>query len=186
MPRSFAENTAQTSLSPNPGKLYHRLAVSRCLGGRSRDWSDRGWKSSSVAMWWDVFVNRVLRSWLSFLHNFIYLFMAVLGLHCGMGCSLVGVSRLLIAVASADAQRTGSRAWGFNSVAQDRLNSCGTQALQQVGSSQIRDQTHVSPASAGRFLPLSHQGNPRSWFLIGTCVRKDLAMHIFGRREIQT
>ena len=70
--------------------------------------------------------------------------MDVLGLHCGMGYSLVGVNRLLSLQWLLSMLR--EQALGLEAsvvVAQDRLSSCGTQALQHVGSSQIRDQTRV-------------------------------------------
>ena len=69
---------------------------------------------------------------------FTYLFLAVLGLHCCMGFSLVAVHGLLIVLASLICDSSASA---------HRLNSLwcmGLIALHHVGSSQIRDQTQVS------------------------------------------
>ena len=62
------------------------------------------------------------------LHLFIYVFLAVLGLHCCTGFSLAAVSRGLLS--SCRAQTLGFM--GFSSCSsqnlEHRLNSCGTQA----------------------------------------------------------
>ena len=91
--------------------------------------------------------------------------MDVLGLHCGMGYSLVGVNRLLSLQWLLSMLR--EQALGLEAsvvVAQDRLSSCGTQALQHVGSSQIRDQTHVSCISR-QILTTEPPGKPKKLIL---------------------
>ena len=99
-------------------------------------------------------------------NNFIYLFLAVLGLRCHAGFSLVVESRgyslvamhkLLFAVAFV-VEHGLECAWASVIVARElsscdswalehRLNSCGTWVYLlwwHVGSSQIRDRTHMS------------------------------------------
>ena len=77
---------------------------------------------------------------------FIYLFLAVLGLCCCAGFSLVAVSGLLVAEWLLLLQSLDSRHEGFSSCGsralEHRLSSCGDRALlasRHVGSSWIRD-----------------------------------------------
>ena len=91
-------------------------------------------------------------------NNSIYSLLAVPGLRCYEGFSVVVVCRLLIAVASPVADCGLWGAWALV-VEVHGFSSCGSQALEHrfnsygswglvaswhVGSSQIRDQTHVS------------------------------------------
>ena len=97
---------------------------------------------------------------LSFLKsNFIYLFLAVLGLCCCVGFPLVMTSR---------GYSPGSRHKGFSSCSsralEHRINSCVTRAYglvapQHVGSSWIRDHTCCLLHWQVGSLPLSHQGS---------------------------
>ena len=114
---------------------------------------------------------------------FIYLFLAVLGLHCcegfffplvvkSRGCSLLAVPGLLIVVASLVAEH---RPWGFQSsvVATHGLSSCASR-LETTDSIVTAHKLRCSEAcgifpDAGNLcplhwqaesLPLSHQGSP--------------------------
>ena len=96
------------------------------------------------------------------------------------GYSLVVAWQLLTVVAYCRGEALGAqtsvvKAWDFSSCGcqalEHMLSSCGVQALvapQHVGSSQIRDRSHVS--CNGRWiLYQSHQGNPSALFLILKC-----------------
>ena len=69
---------------------------------------------------------------------FKYLFLAVLSLHCREGSSLVAVHGLLLKVASLVSEQEPWGAW-----------ASVVAALRHVGSSQIRDRTHVSCIGRG-------------------------------------
>ena len=112
-------------------------------------------------------------------NNSIYSLLAVPGLRCYEGFSVVVVCRLLIAVASpvaecglwgawalvVEAHRFSSCGSGFSTCGSQALEhrfnsygSCGLVASWHVGSSQIRDQTHVS--CIGRFFTTEPPGKP--------------------------
>ena len=111
-----------------------------------------------------------------YIHNFIYLPMAVLGLRCCVGFSLVvvnwGCSLAPVVVLGFSLpwllllQSTASRCEGFSSCGslalENELSSCGTGlvALRHVGSSRITNWTCVS--CIGR--QILHQGSPDSSF----------------------
>ena len=89
----------------------------------------------------------------SFLRNFIYLFMVLLGLHCCVGFFLVVVCG-----------GVSCSSWTL----EHRLDGCGTGlvALQHVGSSQTRDRTHVSCIGSWILYHRATREAPRIFFRI--------------------
>ena len=101
---------------------------------------------------------------------FVYLFLAVLGLHCWAsfslavaikGYSLVAVHGLLVAVASLVGQH-GFRVRGFHCAVYDSLRSCGTPAYLLNGTWDLPRPgiEPMTPALAGRFFTTEAPGKP--------------------------
>ena len=113
--------------------------------------------------------------------NLMYLFVAVLGLHCcrgfslvvlSRGCSLVVVNGLLVEAASL-VWSTGSRFTGFSSCSswalEHRLSICGTrgQWLHSMWDPPRPGIESVFPAQSGRFFTTELPGKPYMHFLNG-------------------
>ena len=119
------------------------------------------------------------KGWWPLLFLFIYLFLAVLGLRCrsgfslvaaGRSCSLVAVHRLLIAVASpvAENRLQGVRASvvvppGLQSTG-STLGVCGLSCPKACGSFWDQGSNSCVFALAGGFLSLRYQGPPQAYF----------------------
>ena len=110
-------------------------------------------------------------------HLFIHLLLAVLGLHCcagfslvvpSGGYSLVAVRERLIAVVllwlrgtgSSSLQHCGSRALEHRPGGHGASLPCGTWGLSDPG---VRPAPPAAPALAGGVFPSSHLGSPSSW-----------------------
>ena len=100
------------------------------------------------------------------IYNLIYLFLAVLGLRCCSGFSLVAASRgytlvaawgFLPAVASPCVEHGLQGEWVGLAAAPPGLWHAGSVALKHVGFSRTRNQVHVSCFGRQNSLP----GNPR-------------------------
>ena len=119
-------------------------------------------------------------NWIHLKKNWIYLSLAVLGLHCcigfslvmaSRGYSLVAVCRLLITMTSLVVESVVPRHLGFRSRSKraQQLWCMGLVALRPVGSPWTRIKLCLLHWQ-GHSLPLSHQGSPRFiWGRQGTC-----------------
>ena len=113
-------------------------------------------------------------------YNFIYLCLAVLGLHCSTSFSQAAVSRATLQLQWSYfslrwlvlLQSTGSRCMGFCSYGswalEPRLNLCGAQPSLLHGMWVLPGPgiEPVSPALAGRFLSTRLLGKSLNWFLL--------------------
>ena len=89
-----------------------------------------------------------------FFYNFIYLFLAVLGLHCCVGASLAVVRVLLMATAPFIAEHRLCSAWASVVVAHGLSCPAACEIFRDQRSNRCRLQQQADS------LPLSHQGSP--------------------------